>query len=192
MLLRNMTKWGQQQLWTTVMLLCGHSKPLATSAMQNKIVEPTHLGSSFVKWGVPTKEAFEFLNCSGKRWEAKQTFEQKLLFLRQGGLMAVRPFLSKTQTLPRHSTAHRLCPMTFRTIALSSRKRDVETLQNWFSSTEMYSAAVVNESWEELPHSVPGTNKRVGLVLGRSHPKQQFSSQWASRPVNRCLKLQDG
>lgn len=36
-------------------------------------------------------------------------------------------------------------------------------------STKTYPAAVVEESWEEHAHSVSGTNKRVRLVLGRSH-----------------------
>lgn len=58
-------------------------------------------------------------------------------------------------------------------------------------SIKTYPAAVVKEGWKEHTHSVPGTNKRVRLVLGRSHPKQQFSSQWVFPPVNRCLKLQD-
>lgn len=86
----------------------------------------------------------------------------------------------RSQPLYKHWTAHRLCSMTCRTIPLRVAL-----------STKTYPAAVVKESWEEHTHSVPGTNKRVRLVLGRSHPKQQLSSQSVFPPVNRCLKLQD-
>lgn len=162
---------------------CRHSKPLVTSAIENRVVEP------FVKWGVPTKEAFEFLDFSGKRWEAKRAFKWKFLFPRQGQLMAVGPLLSPTIL----QTFHRIQALS-NAMLNNTPQFSEERCRNAAEaalSTKTYPAAVVEESWEEHAHSVSGTNKRVRLVLGRSHWKQQFSSQWVFPPVNRCLKLQD-